>query len=87
MCKKPIFHSVITVMISETQKGVLIKFGNHLETLRKSKKLSFRKLALNCDIDYSDIKKIEKGEKNITFLTMVELAKGLGVPLKEMLDF
>jgi len=74
-------------MISETQKDLLLKFGDHLETLRKSKKLSFRKLALNCDIDYSDIKKIEKGEKNITLLTMVELAKGLGIPLKEILDF
>ena len=74
-------------MISETQKEILLKFGDHLEILRKNKKLSFRKLALNCDIDYSDIKKIEKGEKNITFLTIIELAKGLGLKPKDILDF
>lgn len=74
-------------MISEPGKDILKKFGDHLSSIRKSKNLSFRKLALNCDIDHSDIKKIEKGEKNITLLTFVELAKGLDVPLKELIDF
>lgn len=69
------------------QNTTLCCTSKHLETLRKSKKLSFRKLALNCDIDHSDIKKFEKGEKNITLLTMLELAKGLGIPAKELMDF
>lgn len=74
-------------MISDSEKDLLSRFGDHLGNLRKSRKLSFRKLALNCDIDYSDIKKIEKGEKNITFLTIMELAKGLGLKPKDLLDF
>jgi len=74
-------------MISETEKVLLTTFGNHLATLRKNKKLSYRKLALNCDIDHRDLQRYEKGEKNMTFLTMVELAKGLEVPLKELMDF
>lgn len=74
-------------MISELQTETLARFGRHLLTIRKNKKLSFRKIALNCDVDYSDISKIEKGEKNITLLTIVELAKGLDVPLKELMDF
>ena len=81
------FRTVFTVMISESEKDILFKFGDHLAALRKSKKLSFRKLALNCDIDHSDIKRYESGQKNITLLTMVELAKGLDIPLKELLDF
>ena len=74
-------------MISDSEKNNLKAFGNHLENLRKSKNLSLRKLALNCEIDHADIKKYENGERNMTFLTMVEYAKGLGIPLKDLLDF
>lgn len=74
-------------MASEEQKDQLIKFGKHLAALRKSKNLSYRKLAQKCDIDFSDIKKYENGEFNMTFFTMIEFAKGLDIPLKEILDF
>jgi len=74
-------------MTSEPQSHILTNFGRHLQTIRKRKKLSYRKIALNCDVDYSDISKIEKGERNPTLLTVTELAKGLGVPLKELMDF
>ncbi len=42
---------------------------------------------MNCDIDHSDIKEYEMGIKNPKFLTMVDLAKGLGIDLKELYDF
>jgi len=74
-------------MTNELQADILRKFGSHLLAIRKRKKLSYRKIALNCDVDYSDISKIEKGERNPTLLTVVELAKGLGVSLKELMDF
>ncbi len=74
-------------MTSEPQSHILNNFGRHLQAIRKRKKLSYRKIALNCDVDYSDISKIEKGERNPTLLTVTELAKGLGVPLKELMDF
>jgi len=65
----------------------LTKFGVRLSELRKQKKLSFRKLATLCDIDHSDIKKYEKGIKNPTLLTIIELASGLGVHPKELIDY
>lgn len=74
-------------MISDSEKNNLIAFGNHLKKLRKSKNLSLRKLALNCEIDHADIKKYENGGRNMTFLTMIEFAKGLDISLKELLDF
>ncbi|SDP45999.1 transcriptional regulator, XRE family [Mucilaginibacter sp. OK268] len=74
-------------MASETSKDYLIKFGHHLQTLRKSKNLSFRKLAAKCDLEHSDIKRYEKGEINMTFASLFELAKGLEIPLKELMDF
>ena len=65
----------------------LVQFGKQVEKSRKKKKLSYRKLAQNCNIDYSDISKIEKGKANITMLTLLELAKGLEIHPKKLLDF
>ena len=65
----------------------MIQFGKRLSQIRKAKKLSFRQLAVLCDVDYSDIKKFEKGEVNITIATLMDLAIGLGVHPKELLGF
>ena len=65
----------------------LINLGRHIKKLREIKGYSLRDLAAECGIDYSDISKMERGEKNITFLTMVELATALEVPPKKLLDF
>jgi transcriptional regulator with XRE-family HTH domain len=74
-------------MVSETDKEVLIQFGKHLKTLRQAKHLTFRKMALRCNIDFGDIQKFESGKINITLLTLIELAKALEVEPKELLDF
>tara|TARA_R110002050_G_scaffold54303_1_gene122899 strand:+ start:344 stop:625 length:282 start_codon:yes stop_codon:yes gene_type:complete len=62
-------------------------FGENLKKIRKTKNLSFRKLAIRCNIDYSDISKIEKGKRNIQLSTIFELAKALSVHPKELFDF
>ena len=74
-------------MASDNQKDNLIKFGRHLQALRKSKNLSLRKLAAKCDIEHSDIVRYENGEINMTFHTLIELSTGLEIPLKELMDF
>ncbi|MBB6108702.1 transcriptional regulator, XRE family [Mucilaginibacter lappiensis] len=74
-------------MISDLDKGVLMLFGNHLKSLRLAKDLTYRKMALNCNIDYGDIQKIESGKVNITILTLIELANALDVEPKLLLDF
>ncbi|WP_345947713.1 helix-turn-helix transcriptional regulator [Mucilaginibacter sp. PAMB04274] len=74
-------------MYSEAQKDFLTRFGMHLEMVRKQKGLSFRKLAQRCTIDYANLKKYEKGEVNISALTMLELAEALEISVKELMDF
>jgi len=74
-------------MYSEAQQEYLNKFGRHLEMLRKRNKLSFRKLAQRCNIDYSNLKKYEKGEINLSLLSLMDLASALGVTTKELMDF
>jgi DNA-binding Xre family transcriptional regulator len=49
--------------------------------------ISQRGLASLCTIDHSDISKIEKGERNVTLLTVLELATALEVKPKKLLDF
>lgn len=71
-----------------SEKIVFLKsFGKRIEALRTEKNLSLRQLSQNCDIDYSDISKIEKGLRNIQMSTILELAKGLDVTTKELFDF
>ncbi|SDF81579.1 transcriptional regulator, XRE family [Mucilaginibacter pineti] len=74
-------------MVSETDREHLIQFGKHLKSLRLSKKLSFRKMALLCNLDYADIKHFESGKVNVTLLTILQLAKALEIEPKELLDF
>ena len=65
----------------------LLMFGNHVKKLRLSCHLSLRELATQCDIDYSDISKIEKGLRNIQLSTILELSKGLEIHPKDLFDF
>lgn len=75
-------------MATSSEKIAFLKsFGRQIETLRGEKNLSLRQLAQNCDIDYSDISKIEKGLRNIQMSTILELSKGLAVTPKELFDF
>jgi ribosome-binding protein aMBF1 (putative translation factor) len=84
--KKTNFALLIFEMQSD-HKEMLLRFGRHLESMRKKQNLSLRKLALNCNIDHADVKKYENGEYNLTLVSLTELAKGLDIPLKELMDF
>ena len=70
-----------------TKEDFLNTFGRKVYTLRKEKNYSYRELAKRCDVDFSDISKIEKGERNIQLSTVLELAKGLEVHPQELFDF
>lgn len=64
----------------------LRKFGERLLTLKKASGLSYRKIAANCNVEHSDIKHYVDGKINLTLLTIIDLAKGLGVDPKELLN-
>lgn len=72
----------------EGEKNVfLIEFGRQLKSLRIKQQLSLRQLAIRCNIDHSDISKIEKGNRNIQLSTILELSKGLEIQPKELFEF
>lgn len=65
----------------------LEKFGENIFKRRTELKLSYRQLAQRCDIDFSAVSKIEKGQKSLEFQTIMELAKGLDIHPKDLFDF
>lgn len=73
-------------MIRQSDKNNLKKLGLNIKKLREGKGLSFRELSYACDIDNSKISKIEKGQINITFTTILQLAKALEVNPTELLQ-
>jgi transcriptional regulator with XRE-family HTH domain len=44
-------------------------------------------MATQCNIDFSNLRKIEQGKLNVTLITILELAKGLDVPASEVLNY
>ena len=74
-------------MIGNRDKKIISGFGKNLKKIRLSKKLSIRKLALEADMDFSTIHRIEKGESNPTLTTIVILSEALGVDRADLLSF
>lgn len=64
---------------------VNITFGKTVARLRTSAQLSQEELAYKCGLHRTYIGIIERGEKSPTLNTMVKIAEGLGVKLKDLL--
>lgn len=65
--------------------------GNKIALIRKSKKLSQRKLAakmqlLGFDVDHYFIRRVENGERFVTDIDLVIFSKALEVPISEILS-
>lgn len=64
------------------------KFRANLTRIRTEKGLSQRQLATLCDVTHGKISKLENDEdSSLTLPTLFELAKGLGVHPKELIDY
>ena len=73
--------------MKEKDKKRLKKFATQLIKVRKKKGLSQRELSSRCDVDYGKISKLENNKANLTLTTLIELAEGLDVHPKELLNF
>jgi len=74
-------------MPKKNYSDLQLSFGKHLQEIRLNKGLSLRALATRCDLDDSKISKIENGKLNVQLSTIIELAKGLDIDPKDLLDF
>lgn len=74
-------------MNKERDSTRLKAFGKHVRELRKLACLSQDDVVENCDITKGNLSNIENGHKDFYFTTLLELAKGLSVTPKELLDY
>jgi transcriptional regulator with XRE-family HTH domain len=58
-------------------------FGKALKAIRINKRMSQLDLELESGINRTEISRIENGQKNIEFATIVKLAVGLSIEIEE----
>jgi transcriptional regulator with XRE-family HTH domain len=64
----------------------LILFGKRLRELRVRKKLSQEKLAEIADVHRNYVGLLERGQSNVSLLTVVALARALGVKPAKLIE-
>jgi transcriptional regulator with XRE-family HTH domain len=72
-------------MKSKNDKEILKRLGLRIRDLRLKKSISQEELAAIADVHRTYIGMVERGEKNITILTLVRLSLALEVNLIEIL--
>lgn len=66
---------------------ILSLFGEHIRGIRAVKAYSQEQLAGFADLDRTYISGIERGQRNISLMNLVKLAKALDVPAHQLLNF
>ena len=71
-----------------TRKDTEIKaFGKNLKKIRKAKQISQEELAYRCDIELSQIGRIERGVINTSISNIFIIAEALEITPKDLFDF
>jgi transcriptional regulator with XRE-family HTH domain len=68
------------------KKKALVQFGQNLRALRLRSGLSQEELAHESGLDRSYVGGVERGERNVSLLNIVRLAKALGISTSELLE-
>ena len=63
----------------------LINFGANVRKTRQNRKISQEALAELCDLHRTYICDIERGTRNVSLLSVVKIAKGLGMTSSELM--
>jgi len=72
---------------SNKQKAYLKKLGNNIREARNKLDISQEEFAFRADLDRTYIGGVERGERNISILTLQKLADALKINIKNLLDF
>jgi len=84
LTNKPTF---LPETMKEKNSKILKSLGELVLKIRTDKGLSQEEVSYRCDVDRAKISKIENGTANSNITTLVELAKGLGISPKDLMDF
>jgi len=74
--------------VREKVDGLFLQtLGNRIATIRKEKHITQTELAYRCDIEKTNMRRIEAGNTNPTIITLRKICTGLGITLKDLMDF
>lgn len=65
-------------------KKRLVEVGDKIRRIREQKSLSQDDVVKRCDVTKGNLSMIENGNKDFFFTTLLEIAKGLGIDVKEL---
>jgi len=65
----------------------LRKVGKKIRETREALHMSQDDVVARCDVTKGNLSNIENGNKDFHFTTFLEIAKGLGIDPKQLLDF
>ena len=69
-------------------ENINIRFGKHLKSLRRKKKLTQEKLADLADLEYKYIQRLEgKRPSSPTLNSLEKLARAFGISVSKLLNF
>lgn len=67
------------------ERTELKQLGNHLKDKREQLQLTQEEFALKCGLTKNYIGMLERGERNPSYLTLLQIARNLKVSLKDLL--
>ncbi len=69
-----------------SEQKVLKKIGTKIRGFRNDIELSQEEFARKCDLDRTYISDVERGERNVSILNLIKIAKSLKVSPAELLE-
>lgn len=67
------------------RKVELCKLGERIKDVRNQRHLTQNELALRCGLNRNYVGMLERGERNPTYITLVGIAKHLGICLSQLI--
>lgn len=65
----------------------MVRFGQHLASLRRAQGMSQENLALESGLARSYLGGVERGQRNLALVNICRLAQALDLPPSQLLDF
>jgi transcriptional regulator with XRE-family HTH domain len=76
----------ITALNKRRCNEFVLRMGQHIQELRCRRKLCQRQVAERAGLHHSSIGPIERGERNVTLITIAKIGKALGVSMSYLLN-
>jgi DNA-binding Xre family transcriptional regulator len=68
------------------EEKILKQIGSNIRRVHKSKNISQENLANECEMDYSQVNRMELGKVNFSISYLFRIAKALGVSPEHLID-